>query len=185
MERAKNRDVVLGRTLAETAELNSPEHLAGAEARAAVHRAGCRKGRPEPAPFPHRGADSVPGSGVDRRPRLADGAGHPGFVTAVQSDHVQQRSSVAAWRGWVKEEFRAISKRCKVGPRYEPHLPSKDVRLTNFSAYQLARAVDCLRTAFASGVDGAYFSVVQMASLSHCLACGHDCRQAGCSDERH
>ncbi len=40
MERAKNRDVVLGRTLAETAELNSPEHLAGAEARAAVQRAG-------------------------------------------------------------------------------------------------------------------------------------------------
>jgi hypothetical protein len=40
MERAKNRDVVLGRTLAETAELNNPEHLAGAEARAAVQRAG-------------------------------------------------------------------------------------------------------------------------------------------------
>ena len=40
MERAKDRDVVLGRTLAETAELNSPEHLAGAEARAAVQRAG-------------------------------------------------------------------------------------------------------------------------------------------------
>jgi hypothetical protein len=98
-ESPKNRDVVLGRTLAKTVELNSPEHLAGAEARAAVHRAGRRKGRPEPAPFPHRGADSVPGSGVDRRPRLADGAGHPGFVTAVQSDQVRQRSSVAAWRG--------------------------------------------------------------------------------------
>ena len=40
MERAKDRDVVLGRTLAETAKLNSPEHLAEAEARAAVQRAG-------------------------------------------------------------------------------------------------------------------------------------------------
>jgi len=40
MERTTDRDVVLGRTLAETAELNSPEHLAGAEARAAVQRAG-------------------------------------------------------------------------------------------------------------------------------------------------
>ncbi len=39
-ERAKDRDVVLGRTLAETAELNSPEHIAGTEARAAVQRAG-------------------------------------------------------------------------------------------------------------------------------------------------
>ena len=36
---AKNRDVVLGRTLAETAELNSPEYIAGAEASAAVRRA--------------------------------------------------------------------------------------------------------------------------------------------------
>ncbi len=40
MERSKDRDVMLGRTLAETAELNSPEHLAGAEARAVVRRAG-------------------------------------------------------------------------------------------------------------------------------------------------
>ena len=40
MERSKDRDVVLGSTLAETAELNSPEHIAGAEARAAVQRAG-------------------------------------------------------------------------------------------------------------------------------------------------
>ena len=40
MERSKDRDVMLRRTLAETAELNSPEHLAGAEARAAVRRAG-------------------------------------------------------------------------------------------------------------------------------------------------
>ncbi len=40
MERANDRDVVLGRTLAERAELNSPEHLAGAEDRAAVQRAG-------------------------------------------------------------------------------------------------------------------------------------------------
>ncbi len=39
MERAKDRDVVLGATLAETTELNSPEHLAGAEARTAVQRA--------------------------------------------------------------------------------------------------------------------------------------------------
>ena len=38
--RANDRDVVLGRTLAETAELNSPEYLAGAEARVAVQRAG-------------------------------------------------------------------------------------------------------------------------------------------------
>jgi len=40
MERAKDRDVVLGRTLGETAELNSPEHIAVTEARAAVQRAG-------------------------------------------------------------------------------------------------------------------------------------------------
>ncbi len=40
MERAKDRDVVLGGTLAETAELNSPEYLAGAEAKTAVQRAG-------------------------------------------------------------------------------------------------------------------------------------------------
>lgn len=39
-ERAKDRDVVLGRTLAETAELNSPKHIAGAEAGAAVQRSG-------------------------------------------------------------------------------------------------------------------------------------------------
>ena len=39
-ERAKDRDVVLGRTLAETAELNSPKHIAGTEARGAVQRAG-------------------------------------------------------------------------------------------------------------------------------------------------
>ncbi len=39
MERAKDRDVVLGRTLAETAKLNSPEYLAGVEASAAVQRA--------------------------------------------------------------------------------------------------------------------------------------------------
>ena len=37
-ERAK--DVVLGKTLAETAELNSPKHIAGTEARASVQRAG-------------------------------------------------------------------------------------------------------------------------------------------------
>ena len=36
VERAKDRDVVLGRTLAETAELNSPEYLAGVEASAAI-----------------------------------------------------------------------------------------------------------------------------------------------------
>lgn len=113
MESPKIWDVVLGRTLAKTAELNSPEHLAGAEARAAVHRAGRRKGRPEPAPFPHRGADSVPGSGVDRRLRLADGAGHPGFVTAVQSDHVRQRSSVAAWRGRAAQRGALYVKRNK------------------------------------------------------------------------
>ena len=40
MERANDRDVVLGRTLAGTAGLNSPEHLAGAEAGAAMQRAG-------------------------------------------------------------------------------------------------------------------------------------------------
>ena len=39
VERAKDRDVVLGKTLAETAELNSPEYLAGIEASAAVQRA--------------------------------------------------------------------------------------------------------------------------------------------------
>ncbi len=38
-KRAKDRDVVLGRTLAETAELNSPGYLAGVEASAAVQRA--------------------------------------------------------------------------------------------------------------------------------------------------
>ena len=41
MDSAKNRDVVLGGTLAETAELNSPEYIAGSEASAAVRRA-CR-----------------------------------------------------------------------------------------------------------------------------------------------
>ena len=40
MERSKDRDVVLGSTLAETADLNSPEHIAAAAARAAVQRAG-------------------------------------------------------------------------------------------------------------------------------------------------
>ncbi len=39
VERAKDRDVVLGTTLAETAELNSPKYLAGVEASAAVQRA--------------------------------------------------------------------------------------------------------------------------------------------------
>ena len=43
MERAKDRDIVLGRTLAETAKLTSPEHLAGAEARAAVRIAQNRR----------------------------------------------------------------------------------------------------------------------------------------------
>ncbi len=38
VERAEDRDVVLGRTLAETAELNSPEYLAGIEASAVVQR---------------------------------------------------------------------------------------------------------------------------------------------------
>ncbi len=38
VERAKDRDVVLGRTLAETIELNSPEYLAGIEASAVVQR---------------------------------------------------------------------------------------------------------------------------------------------------
>jgi hypothetical protein len=33
---SKQRDVVLGRTLAETALLNSPKHIAGIEASAAV-----------------------------------------------------------------------------------------------------------------------------------------------------
>ncbi len=41
MDGAKGRDIVLGGTLAETAELNSPEFIAGAEASAAVQRA-CR-----------------------------------------------------------------------------------------------------------------------------------------------
>ncbi len=41
MDSAKDRDVVLGGTLAETAELNSPEYIAGTEASAAVRRA-CR-----------------------------------------------------------------------------------------------------------------------------------------------
>ncbi len=41
MDSAKDRDIVLGRTLAETSELNSPEYIAGAEASAAVRRA-CR-----------------------------------------------------------------------------------------------------------------------------------------------
>ncbi len=41
MDSAKDRDVVLGRTLAETSELNSPEYIAGAAASAAVRRA-CR-----------------------------------------------------------------------------------------------------------------------------------------------
>jgi hypothetical protein len=36
IDSAKDRDVVLGRTLAETAELNSPEYIAGADASAAV-----------------------------------------------------------------------------------------------------------------------------------------------------
>ncbi len=39
VERAKDRDVVLGKTLAETAELNSLEYLAGIEASATVQRA--------------------------------------------------------------------------------------------------------------------------------------------------
>ena len=38
MDRTKDRDVVLGKTLAETALSNSPEYLAGAEASAAVQR---------------------------------------------------------------------------------------------------------------------------------------------------
>ncbi len=41
MDSAKDRDIVLGRTLAETSELNSPEYIAGAEASAAVRRT-CR-----------------------------------------------------------------------------------------------------------------------------------------------
>ncbi len=41
MDSAKDQDVVLGRTLAETSELNSPEYIAGAAASAAVRRA-CR-----------------------------------------------------------------------------------------------------------------------------------------------
>ena len=45
MDSAKDMDVVLGRTLAETAELNSPGHIAGAEASAAVQRA-CRGAEP-------------------------------------------------------------------------------------------------------------------------------------------
>lgn len=45
MDSAKDMDVVLGRTLAETAELNSPEYIAGAEASAAVERA-CREADP-------------------------------------------------------------------------------------------------------------------------------------------
>ena len=44
---ARNRDVVLGRTLAETAELNSPEYIAGTEASAAVRRA-CRDAEQTP-----------------------------------------------------------------------------------------------------------------------------------------
>ena len=38
MDRTKDRDVVLGKTLAETALSNSPEYIAGAEASAAVQR---------------------------------------------------------------------------------------------------------------------------------------------------
>ncbi len=45
MDGAKDRDIVLGRTLVETAELNSPEYIAGAEASAAVQRA-CRDAEP-------------------------------------------------------------------------------------------------------------------------------------------
>jgi hypothetical protein len=41
-DRTKERDVVLGKTLAETALLNSPEYIAGAEASAAVRRAARR-----------------------------------------------------------------------------------------------------------------------------------------------
>ena len=37
---SNQRDVVLGRTLAETALLNSPKHITGIEASAAVQRAG-------------------------------------------------------------------------------------------------------------------------------------------------
>ncbi|MFQ6018157.1 MAG: hypothetical protein ACE5KF_08165 [Kiloniellaceae bacterium] len=39
-DHARERDVEFGRTLAETAERNSPAHIAGAEAKAAVARAG-------------------------------------------------------------------------------------------------------------------------------------------------
>jgi len=42
---ARDRDVVLGRTLAETALLNSPEYISAAETSAAVQRA-CRKAEP-------------------------------------------------------------------------------------------------------------------------------------------
>ncbi len=42
MDPIKHRDVVLGKTLAETSLLNSPEYIAGAEASAAVRRAARR-----------------------------------------------------------------------------------------------------------------------------------------------
>ncbi len=41
-DHTKDRDIVLGKTLAETALLNSPEYIAGAEASAAVQRAAQR-----------------------------------------------------------------------------------------------------------------------------------------------
>ena len=37
-DNSKDRDVVLGKTLAETSRLNSPEYIAAAEASAAVQR---------------------------------------------------------------------------------------------------------------------------------------------------
>jgi predicted anti-sigma-YlaC factor YlaD len=41
-DRTKERDVVLGKTIVETALLNSPEYIAGAEASAAVRRSARR-----------------------------------------------------------------------------------------------------------------------------------------------
>ena len=38
-DHSRDRDIVLGRNLAETQVLNSPEHIAGTEAAAAVKRA--------------------------------------------------------------------------------------------------------------------------------------------------
>ena len=45
----RDRDIVLGRTLAETQFLNSPEHIAATEAAAAVKRATVARSQTTPA----------------------------------------------------------------------------------------------------------------------------------------